>query len=268
MWLNIPEFTINVVKEGKTIESQKAVVGSSNAPTPVLSAKLTAIEFNPYRVVPTSVIRRTVLPELQKDRSWLGRGKASVLEKYQLEVTHKGKSIDPSKIDWDTVNVANLTFRQAPGPSNPMGKVQFLFPNSRDIDIHETIIPGELKREVRSVGESSPRIGAAEKLASVLLAEDKGWNAAKIAKLVADGKNSTVKLGRPIPIHMAYFTMIADEQGNVETLGDIYGLDAAVTAAVRGKAETTPATAAPTPAPVPMPARSPKTEEGLATRSP
>jgi hypothetical protein len=67
---------------------------------------------------------------------------------------------------------------------------------------------------------------------------------------------------------MAYFTMIADEQGNVETLGDIYGLDAAVTAAVRGKAETTPATAAPTPAPVPMPARSPKTEEGLATRSP
>ena len=264
VWLNIPEFMVSVIKNGKTVDGQKAVVGSSKSPTPSLSANLTSIEFNPYRVVPTSVVRRKILPALKKDRSWLGRGKTSVLEQYQLEVKHKGKTVDPTKINWEKVNVANLTFVQAPSPKNPMSKVQFRFPNPRDIDLRATINSSELKRAVRSVGPSSPRVGQADKLAGALLAQDKGWKAPRIAKLIADGKNTSVKLGRPIPVHITYFTAIADDQGNVEDVADVYGLDEAVEAAIQGSEENKPTTAEP----VPLPSRSPKAEEGLATRSP
>lgn len=53
----IPEFTLRVVKDGTAIHSEKAVVGSSATPTPVLSSELKTIEFHPYRVVPLSIIR-------------------------------------------------------------------------------------------------------------------------------------------------------------------------------------------------------------------
>jgi murein L,D-transpeptidase YcbB/YkuD len=215
-------------------------------------------------VVPTSVVRRKILPALKKSRSLLGRGKNSVLEQYQLEVKHRGKTVDPTKIDWRTVNVANLTFVQAPGPKNPMGKVQFLFPNPRDIDLRATIKSSELKRPVRSVGPSSPRVGQPEKLALAILPEDKGWNAPRIAKLIADGKNTPVKLDRPIPIHITYFTAIVDDQGNIEEVADVYELDAAVEAALRGNMENKPDSTTP----VPLPSRSPKEEQGPVTRLP
>ena len=137
-----------------------------------------------------------------------------------------------------------------------MGKVQFLFPNSRNIDLRATINSNELKPAVRSVGPSSPRVGQSEKLAGTLLTEDKGWKAPRIAKLIADGKNIPVKLRRPIPIHIAYFTAIADDQGNVKDIADVYELDAALMDALRDSMESKTKTAGP----VPLPSRSPKTE--------
>ena len=226
VWLNIPEFALRVMKDGTEIHSEKAVVGSSATPTPVLSADLKSIEFHPYRVVPLSIIRRTVLPALQKSRGGLfGGGGSSVLNQYQLEVRQKGKPIDPDDIDWEKTSLRDFTFVQAPGPTNTLGKVQFLFPNPRGIDLHETIVPARLQGAERAQGEPSPRIGDPEKLSAVLLSEDKGWGSAKIAKLIADEKNTTVRLKNPIPVHLTYFTAWVDEEGQVETFVDIYGLD-------------------------------------------
>jgi murein L,D-transpeptidase YcbB/YkuD len=157
VWLNIPEFMIYVIKDGKVIHSEKVVVGNPNSPTPVLSADLKSIVFNPDRIVPLSIIRKKVLPALQE-------GKTSVLQQYKLTVKQKGKPIDPTKIDWKNVNLAALTFVQAPGPTNTLGKVQFIFPNPRDISLHETIIPDQLERAVRALGDNSPRVGNPDKL--------------------------------------------------------------------------------------------------------
>jgi murein L,D-transpeptidase YcbB/YkuD len=264
VWLNIPEFMVHVVKDGKTIHSEKVVVGNPNSPTPVLSADLKSIIFSPYRVVPLSIIRKNVLPALQKDRSSFGGNKTSVLEHYQLEVKRKGKPIDPTKIDWENVNLANLTFVQAPGPTNILGKVQFLFPNPRGVYLHETIVPSQLERAVRAVGQNSPRVGNPDKFAGVLLTEDKGWEAAKIAKLMAGSKNTEVKLDRPIPVHMTYFTVVADEEGKLRTIADVYGLDAAVEAAILGKVSPAPGVAEP----VPVPPRKPSANGSLATSAP
>ncbi|ODR98737.1 hypothetical protein AUC71_03880 [Methyloceanibacter marginalis] len=158
VWLNIPEFMLHVVKDGKTAESEKIVVGSPSSPTPVLSADMTEIVFNPERVVPLSVIRRDVLPKLRESGGLFGGGATSILEQYQLTVNNRGRAIDPSKIDWDTVDLSKLTFVQAPGPTNILGKVQFLYPNDRDIYLHDTIIRSQLTRAVRAEGQSEPRV--------------------------------------------------------------------------------------------------------------
>ena len=148
-----------------------------------------------------------------------------MLKQYQLEVKQKGKPVDPDDIDWEKTSLRDFTFVQAPGPTNTLGKVQFVFPNPRGIDLHETIVPAQLQGAVRAQGESSPRIGNPEKLASVLLSEDKRWESAKVAKLIADEKNTTVGLKNPIPVHLTYFTAWVDEDGQVETFVDVYRLD-------------------------------------------
>jgi murein L,D-transpeptidase YcbB/YkuD len=222
VWLNIPEFMVHVVKDGKTVESEKAVVGSPSSPTPVLSADLKSIVFNPERTVPLSIIRQDVLPALKKGRSWFGGSDTSVLERYQLTIKYKGKPIDPDKIDWDKANLANLTFVQAPGPTNVLGKVQFLYPNPRNVYMHDTILPAQLGH---AVGPQEPSVANPDKIAALLLAEDKGWDKAKVDKLIADGKSVEVKIDKAIPVHVTYFTAVVDDQGQVKTFGDVYKLD-------------------------------------------
>jgi murein L,D-transpeptidase YcbB/YkuD len=106
-----------------------------------------------------------------------------------------------------------------------MGKVQLHYPNPRDVYKHDTILPAQLGRAVRAEGQQEPRVGNPDKVAALLLAEDKGWNKAKVDKLIAGGKTVEVKIEKPLPVHMTYFTVVVDEQGEVKTFGDIYKLD-------------------------------------------
>jgi L,D-transpeptidase YcbB len=225
VWLNIPEFMLHVVKDGKTVQSEKIVVGNSGSPTPVLSADMTEIVFNPERVVPLSLIRRDVLPKLRESGGFFGGGASSILDQYQLTVKNRGRVIDPDKIDWDTVDLSKLTFVQAPGRTNILGNVQFLYPNDRDVFLHDTIISSQLTRAVRAEGGADPRVDNPEKLAGLLLAETNGWSPAKAAQLAGGDQTTEVKLDKPIPVHMTYFTVTVDEQGEVKTFGDVYKLD-------------------------------------------
>ena len=74
-------------------------------------------------------------------------------------------------------------------------------------------------------GQQEPRVANPDKVAALLLAEDKGWNKAKVDKLIADGKTVEVKIDKPLPVHMTYFTAVVDEQGELKTFGDVYKLD-------------------------------------------
>jgi L,D-transpeptidase YcbB len=71
------------------------------------------------------------------------------------------------------------------------------------------------------------------RLAEVLLAEDKGWSAAKVQSMFASG--GEVALDKHIPVHITYFTARVDDNGKLQTYGDFYGLDSRVGAALFGR---------------------------------
>ena len=262
VWLNIPEFKLHVLEDGKTVQSEKIVVGNPSTPTPVLSAEMTEIVFNPERIVPLSLIRKEVLPKLKGGNDFFGRTDTSVLDQYQITVKRRGQPVDPSTIDWKTVNPATLTFVQAPGRTNILGKVQFLYPNDRGVYLHDTIISSQLARAVRAEGNKEPRVGNPDRVAARLLAKSNGMSGAKVNQLVGGGTTSRVKLDTPITIHMTYFTAVVDEQGKVQTFNDVYKLDG------RGKPDDA-AAASPAPAAgtAPIPSRKP-VNRNLATTVP
>jgi murein L,D-transpeptidase YcbB/YkuD len=234
VWLNVPEYMAFIVKDGKTIHSEKIVVGKPVYATPVFSADLKSIVFNPEWTVPSTIIREDLLPRLRGGGGIFGGG-SSVLKQHKLHVRYNGKKVDPGSIDWNRVNMAAISFTQDPGPTNVLGKVKFLYPNRHSVYMHDTIKRELLNREVRSEGHHCPRVANPGKVAAVILAENKGMPESEIDKLLASGYNSAVAINGHVPVHTTYFTASVDAEGNVKTFADIYGMDGQTAAAVFGK---------------------------------
>jgi murein L,D-transpeptidase YcbB/YkuD len=235
VWLNIPEYMVFIVKNDNTIHSEKIVVGKPVYATPVFSADLKSIVFNPEWTVPSTIIREDLLPRLRGGGGGFFGGGTSILKQHKLTVRYNGKQVDPGSIDWNRVNMGAVSFHQAPGPTNVLGKVKFLYPNRHSVYMHDTIKRELLNREVRSEGHHCPRVANPGKVAAVILAENKGVAAAEIDKLLASGYNSGVSINGHVPVHTTYFTASVDGEGKVRTFADIYGMDGPTAAAIFGK---------------------------------
>jgi murein L,D-transpeptidase YcbB/YkuD len=234
VWINIPEFMVHVVKDGKAVYAEKIVIGKPAYATPVFSAALETIVFNPEWTVPETIIREDLLPKLRAKPGLLDDKDSNldILREHKLKVRYNGHPVDPRRINWNRVNMSAISFVQPPGPSNVLGKVKFLYPNEHAVYMHDTIKRKLFKNAVRAEGHHCPRVANPDKFAEILLAEDKGWGPDEIKKLLAEGNNSAVDLDHPIPVHTTYFTALVDDGGKVETFADIYKLDALMAAAL------------------------------------
>ena len=231
---NVPEFMLYVVKNGKTIHSDKIAVGKLAHATPIFSADMRTIVFNPEWTVPPSIVREILLPNL-RGGGWFG-GSTSILREHGLQVKYNGRTVDPGSINWNTVNLANIAFTQPPGPTNVLGKLKLLYPNKYVVYMHDTTQPEVFNETMRAIGHNCIRMANPSQLAEILLEQDKGWDAKKIQELLAKGVDEEVALDHPVPVHTTYFTAAVDDQGKVTSFADVYGLDRKVAPIVLGKA--------------------------------
>jgi hypothetical protein len=229
-----------VVKDGRTIFADKTQVGTADDPTPVFSADMTTIVFNPEWIAPSSVLVKSLLPRLRKQNF-------SILDKYAFSVSYQGNPVNPTKVDWTRVNIRDFTFTQKPGPKSNLGKVKFLLPNRHDVLLHDTFAARRkvFQQSTRAIGYGCVRMENPQHFAEVLLSEDKGWSATEVSELWEHSVNSPVSLDRKIPVHLTYFTAVVDDAGKVTSFADLYGLDKKLATAVFSNT-TAPAQSAPT----------------------
>jgi murein L,D-transpeptidase YcbB/YkuD len=233
VWNNVPEFLTRVVRRGEIIHSDKIVAGQPEWATPMFSADMKTIVFHPSWGVPDGIKRKELLPRL-RDSSQSGllslftgtQSSRALLEQYELEVTYQGRPIDPDRVDWSTANIGAYEFRQPPGPTNPLGTIKFMFPNKHDVYMHDTPAPERdlFEKSYRGLSHGCMRVSEPLRLAAILLAQDKGWPEQQVGALL-NGGTLEVKLTTRIPVHMTYFTAMVDRQGNLQTFGDLYGID-------------------------------------------
>jgi murein L,D-transpeptidase YcbB/YkuD len=242
VWLNIPEFTVYVFKDGKSIYSDKIVVGELKYATPMFSADLKSIVFNPEWTVPPTIVRENLLPNLRGGGGWFSRN-TSILDQHELKVKYNGRFVDPSSIDWNNVNMGAISFVQAPSPNNVLGKVKFVYPNPYSVYMHDTIKEGLFDKDSRAEGHNCPRVFKPGKIAAVVLAADQDMPQAQVDKLLAEGYNSAINIQHHLPVHTTYFTATVDDEGKLQTYADVYKLDGVVAAAIMGKEARTDAVA-------------------------
>jgi len=229
--VNTANFELDVVENDKPVMTMRAVVGKNYRRTPVFSDRMTYLVLSPYWYIPPGIAVQDKLPLIREDPDYLSKENIKVFQGWGAET----KEIDPKTVDWSTVTAKNFNYRlrQEPGPQNALGRVKFMFPNKFDVYLHDTPSRELFVKTVRTFSSGCIRIEKAIELAEYVLRDDPKWRRENILAAIDRGVEQTVRLPEPIPIHLLYWTVWADEHGSIQFRNDIYGRDKRLDQALR-----------------------------------
>jgi len=218
---NIANFELEVVENNKEVLSILIIVGKPYRRTPVFSDRMTYLVLNPQWHVPRTIAVKDILPMIKKNSGYLAKNNMTLLRAGSSE------AVDPAAVDWSRVTEINFsyTLRQASGPDNALGRIKFMFPNKYNVYIHDTPAKELFKKTERGFSSGCIRIERPIDLAEYVLNGDPTWTRKKIVEAINTGKEQTVSLREPIPVHILYWTAWADDTGAIQFRNDIYDRD-------------------------------------------
>ena len=223
--VNIPDFTLSVVEDNKTVLSMKAIVGREGRETPVFNAKMQYIVINPYWHVPITILREDIIPKVRKDIRYLKKERIKIFKNGDYAGK---KTINPLKINWKKADADTFPYflRQEPSPKNVLGRLKFIFPNPEDIYIHDTPVKSLFDKNIRTFSSGCIRIQEPRKLAHYLLKNDGNlWGYENIDALIAKSHNKMIPLSTSVKVYIHYWTVWVDDDGMANFRNDVYGHD-------------------------------------------
>ncbi|MGQ0674187.1 MAG: L,D-transpeptidase family protein [Hyphomicrobium sp.] len=228
VWVNVPEYTIRIVRNGEVLFTERITAGLVNKQTPIFSDEIERVTFKSRWRVPDSIKVREVWPSLLR-----GGG---MMRQHGLIMMRGEEEIDWRKIDWSKANMQDYTLWQPPGPKNQLGLVKFSFPNKHYVFMHDTPDKYMFAWNRRANSHGCMRIRNPLQMATLILDRDKGWNRSHIDDLVTSGPDhNVIELDKKIPVHITYFTARIDETGKMQTWPDVYGHEKRVRQALGGQ---------------------------------
>lgn len=221
--VNVPDFDLRIVEQGRTVRRHRVVVGMEERQTPMLSGVMMQVVLSPTWTVPPTVARQDLLPRIQRDPAVLAAQGMTLLDRAT------GAVIDPVSVDWSAMSGAELNarylLRQEPGPLNALGTVKFAFSNGHSIFLHDTPSQSLFERPVRDFSSGCVRVQNAIDLAVYVLADQPEWTRERITEVASSGVETAVPLTRGIPVHLMYWTAWVDDDGVLSFRNDLYGRD-------------------------------------------
>ena len=160
-----------------------------------------------------------------------------MIERYNVRIQSGGRDIDPLSVDWTQNDIRKFHVYQPPGDNNLLGVVKFRFPNKHDVYMHDTPQKHLFNGTVRANSHGCMRVRDPQKLAELILAEDQGWPAGRVASVIAGNQpNNQINLKRKVATHMTYFTVWVEDDGKVRTFTDLYNHESKIALGLEGKA--------------------------------
>ncbi len=206
--VNIPEYKMYVYNGGKLQFDMDVVVGSAATSTVIFTGNLKYIVFSPYWNIPVSIIKKEIMPGIQRNKHYL--------ENHHMEIYGKNGGGLPA-------------VSQLPGDDNALGHVKFLFPNNFDIYFHDTNNRGAFNSSGRSLSHGCIRLSQPKELAQYLLRDDTvKYSSSNIDSLMHLKKEKWVTLKSTVPVMISYYTAFVGADGKLNFRNDIYGHDSAM----------------------------------------
>ncbi|WP_281994599.1 L,D-transpeptidase family protein [Ruegeria faecimaris] len=218
--VNQADFSAKIVDDGFITFETRAVIGKNthDRRSPEFSDKMEHMVINPSWYVPRSIITKEYLPQLQSNPNAVGH----------IQITDRsGRQVNRGAVDFTQFTASNFPFamRQPPSKSNALGLVKFMFPNKHNIYLHDTPQKSLFARESRAFSHGCIRLAQPFEFAYALLAKQEENPKAFFHRILATGKETTVKLEQHVPVHLIYRTAFIGPKGEVQYRRDVYGRD-------------------------------------------
>ena len=222
--VNIPDYRLKVFDNGRVIMDMAVVVGSVARQTPMIQARLTAVQFNPPWGVPARNAKEDLLPRLRRDPAAVAARGFRIFQRIDGEMTE----IDPTTVDWRSVNPDRFPYiiRQDAGDASALGRLKFIMPNGDDIYMHDTPDRQYFRLVDRARSSGCIRLEKPMDFLMLVLEGMPGWDRGRADRVLAGRATSVNQIRRQLPVRLHYNT-ITVEGAEMRIRQDIYGLDAA-----------------------------------------
>ena len=238
--VNIPDYRLDVMENGKSVLNMKVCVGQGrnvnktetlvdydesdkidrpfDRETPQLNSMIHSVQVNPVWNIPESIASKEIMVEAAKDKYYLSNK--------NIDVYKDGKKVeDPETIDFATAAKDAYEFKQRPGDDNALGKIKFLFNNKSSVYLHDTPAKAAFDNSMRAVSHGCIRLGDPQAFAKAVFGEGATYD--RIAKAMTEDNPdpTTIAVPQKMPIYITYVTCWKDSDGTLQFRSDVYGLD-------------------------------------------
>ncbi|MCC7251981.1 L,D-transpeptidase family protein [Hyphomicrobium sp.] len=229
VWVNLPEFTFQFVRDGKLVHEERVITGLVDKQTPSFTADMDMVTAHPRWNVPDSIKVRELYPSLARGGTYF--------EKQGLRMSKNGRPVDPYYVDWSSADIRQFDVQQPPGPANVLGLFKFTFHNKHIVYMHDTPTKHLFEKPSRPFSHGCVRVRNPVRLAELVLEADKGWSPEQVQALVSGGRavENPIPLETKIPVHIVYFTERIDEAGESHRFKDVYGHEQRLVLALAGR---------------------------------
>jgi L,D-transpeptidase YcbB len=224
VWVNVPEYRLRLIRDGRPIHEARVIVGKPETPTPIFSDEMDHAIVNPSWYVPPSIFYN----------EFGGSAAYAASRGYEVRRTRDG----------------GISVRQPPGERNALGFIKFMFPNQHAVYLHDTPNRKLFGAEKRAFSHGCVRLDQPFRFGEFVLGSD--WTEPRLRSLIGKGER-TIRLPEKIPVHITYFTLMVDENGGLRQIADLYAVNNKVRVALGLPSDGTRiAAAAPKKQPAPM----------------
>ncbi|WP_400190959.1 L,D-transpeptidase family protein [Hymenobacter sp. B81] len=235
--VNVPDYSLQIVRGPRVVRRFRVIVGEALTPTPEVYSAIRFFETSPEWRVPRSIATGEILPQLRRNPAYLARNNFLLYDA-------KGSLVNPKGVNWKSVTVESFPYsiRQVACCDNALGNIVFRFPNPHDIFLHDTPTRALFNKSGRALSHGCIRLEKPLQLAVFLLRRDLAdqpkraqRNVERMWDSVYGGYRQYFPLRYPMPIFIRYLTCEADGP-ELRRLPDVYGRDEALRAAFFGRA--------------------------------
>ncbi|MBY6188637.1 L,D-transpeptidase family protein [Marinobacter hydrocarbonoclasticus] len=220
--INIPDYRLDWVQQGQSRFRARVVVGMPTRRTPRMHTEIRSVVVNPYWNVPSSIMRKDLLPRILVDGSYVQRNRFDVLDRENRPVW-----LSPDELSKLAYEGFPYRLRQRPGASNALGRYKFHLINSQAIYLHDTPKKSLFDRSQRALSSGCVRIQNADLLANLLM-QAHAPDGPPIQRYLGAGEPRWLTLSQPLAVYFVYWSAWM-ESGLAQYRNDIYELDKAAT---------------------------------------
>ena len=199
MLVRIADFELDVVEDGEVVHNMRVIVGKPFWRTPIFSAYMTQLVFNPSWYVPESIAAAEILPLVRRDPNWLERRNFQVISR-----GHSSRVVAADSVNWEGITSENFPYRftQAPGVGNSLGRVKFTLPNPFSVFLHDTPDGALFSQPMRAFSHGCIRLEKSLELAVYVLRSEVGWGREQVVKALKSSRTQRISLADPVPVYL------------------------------------------------------------------